>query len=103
MITVVKRDGTTVALPPRSGATILDLCRAADIEELEAVCGGNCSCATCHVYVPDGQGAKFPSLTEDENDLLDASSHRTPQSRLACQLTISSENVDLTIMIAPED
>ena len=66
------------------------------------MCGGNCFCTTCHVYVRDDRGHEFPTLTEDENDLLDGSAHRTGQSRLACQLTIASETVDLTIVVAPQ-
>lgn len=103
MLTVVQRDGTTSTVAVKSGHTVLELCREADVSELEAVCGGNCSCATCHVYVRSADGAELPPMTEDENDLLDGSSHRTESSRLACQLMIAGANADLTIVVAPED
>lgn len=42
-------------------------------------------------------------MTENENDLLDGSAHRTGQSRLACQLVVSRGHAELVIGIAPEE
>jgi 2Fe-2S ferredoxin len=44
------------------------------------------SCATCHVYVDEAWLAKSGHPDEDEEDLLDASDDRRPNSRLSCQI-----------------
>lgn len=103
MITIVLRDGTTKSVEARLGATVLDICRDADISEIEAVCGGNCSCATCHVYLKSADGTVFSERTEDEEDLLSFSSHLTDESRLACQLILQNRGAEFTVVIAPED
>ena len=103
MITIVLRDGTTKSVGARAGATVLEICKDADISEIEAVCGGNCSCATCHVYVKSADRDVFSQRTEDEEDLLSFSSHCTDESRLACQLILPDMNSEFTVVIAPED
>jgi 2Fe-2S ferredoxin len=42
-------------------------------------------------------------MNEDENDLLDASSHRTSSSRLSCQIAFGAALDGLRVTIAPED
>ena len=66
-----------------------------------ALCGGCCSCATCHVYVADGFDAGKAGA--DEDDLLDSSDHKTPASRLSCQIAFTSALDGLKVTIAPED
>lgn len=79
----------------------METLREAGIGEILATCGGMCSCATCHVYV--AQGFDLPPMSEDENDLLDSSDHRQPNSRLSCQLILSDRLDGLALTVAPED
>ena len=58
---------------------------------LLALCGGCCSCATCHVHVDPAFKDKLPPMSEDENDLLDSSEHRIASSRLSCQVPLTPE------------
>jgi 2Fe-2S ferredoxin len=53
--------------------------------------------------VDDSFAAKLPGVSEDENDLLDSSDHRTPLSRLSCQIAFSDALDGLKVTIAPED
>jgi 2Fe-2S ferredoxin len=46
---------------------------------------------------------KLPAMTNDEDDLLDSSDHRTPNSRLSCQIKLSVELDGLKVKIADED
>lgn len=81
----------------------MEIIRDAGIDELLALCGGCCSCATCHIYV-DGEAADaLPEITGDESDLLDGSDHRSDASRLSCQLIYSDAMAGLRVRIAPED
>ncbi len=74
-----------------------------DTDELLALCGGCCSCATCHVYVDAAVADRLPAMSEDENELLDISRHRQPNSRLSCQIPVTPDLDGLGVTIAPED
>lgn len=100
---VVGRNGTAYDVAGEQGLSLMEAMRDAGIDELLALCGGCCSCATCHIYVDGDIAATLPAIGEDENDLLDSLDHRRPESRLACQISysIAFENAEITI--APED
>ena len=86
-----------------SGISVMEVIRDAGFDELLALCGGCCSCATCHVHVDPAWVDYLPPMSDDENDLLDSSDHRFARSRLSCQLRFSDELDGLTLTIAPED
>lgn len=100
-IIVIDRSGSERAIEAEPGLPLMEAIRDHGLDELLALCGGCCSCATCHVFV--GQEAGLPGMSEDENDLLDSSDHRTGQSRLSCQIALTAEMDGLRVTIAPED
>ena len=100
---VVTREGKEMAIEAQTGLSVMEIIRDAGIDELLALCGGCCSCATCHVIVDDEWADKLPPLSEDESDLLDSSDHRTIASRLSCQIPYSATLDGLRLTIAPED
>jgi 2Fe-2S ferredoxin len=102
-VTVVTREGQETTLEASDGLSIMEVIRDAGFDELLALCGGCCSCATCHVYVDEAWADKLPPMSEDENDLLDSSDHRDARSRLSCQLPVSEAVDGLRVTIAPED
>ncbi len=102
-IFVTTRDGNEVALEAKPGMSVMEIIRDGGIDELLALCGGCCSCATCHVYVEDGDAAGLATASNDENDLLDSSDHKTAASRLSCQIAFTAALDGLKVTIAPED
>ncbi len=102
-LTVVTRDGSEQTFEAETGFSVMEAIRGHGIDELLALCGGCCSCATCHVYVDEGFAGALPEIRPDEDDLLDSSDHRQPNSRLSCQLTIGAALDGLRVTIAPED
>jgi len=100
---VVNRAGEEQAVDGDSGLSVMEVIRDSGFDELLALCGGCCSCATCHVYVDPAFADQLPAMTEDENDLLDSSDHRNDTSRLSCQLILSDAVDNLRVTIAPED
>ncbi|WP_176592676.1 2Fe-2S iron-sulfur cluster-binding protein [Sphingobium sp. EM0848] len=100
---VVNRSGEEKAVEGDNGLSVMEIIRDNGFDELLALCGGCCSCATCHVYVDPAFADSLPPVSEDENDLLDSSDHRNETSRLSCQLTFSDALDGLRITIAPED
>ena len=102
-ITVIARDGSRSQVKGIIGASLMESLRDGGIDDIQALCGGCCSCATCHVYVDEDWTAKVGGPGEDESDLLDSSDHREPNSRLSCQIDFTDALSGLKVTIAPED
>jgi ferredoxin, 2Fe-2S len=102
-LVVVTRDGTEHDVEAQSGLSVMEIIRDAGFDELLALCGGCCSCATCHIHVDASFADKVAPMSEDENDLLDSSDHRNESSRLSCQVPFSDALDGLRVTIAQED
>jgi ferredoxin len=102
-LTVTTRNGSAHAVEAEPGVTLMEAIRKAEIYELVALCGGSCSCATCHVFVESGPDAVMQPESEDEDDLLDSSDHRRANSRLSCQIVLADGLEGLSVQIAPEN
>ena len=102
-LTVVNREGEERTVETASGVSVMEAIRDNGFDELLALCGGCCSCATCHVHVDPAFADVVPPISEDENDLLDSSAHRNATSRLSCQLPFSDALDGLKVTIAEED
>lgn len=102
-LTVITRSGAEKVLDAHSGVSLMEALRNHGIDEIQAICGGCCSCATCHVYVDDNWLAKLPPVSDAENDLLDCSTHRRSNSRLGCQIPFDESLSELRLTVAPED
>ena len=100
---VTNRAGQEIAVEATSGLSVMENIRDNGFDELLALCGGCCSCATCHVHVDPDDIARLEPMDEDENDLLESSDHRTEFSRLSCQIPMSEALDGLKVTIAPED
>jgi len=102
-LTVVNRDGEESTIEVEDGLTVMEAIRDNGFDELLALCGGCCSCATCHIHVDAGATDKLPEMSEDEDDLLESSDHRNECSRLSCQIPFTADLDGLKVTIAPED
>ncbi|MFT4056808.1 MAG: 2Fe-2S iron-sulfur cluster-binding protein [Novosphingobium sp.] len=100
---VVTRSGDETAIDAREGTSVMEAIRDNGVDELLALCGGCCSCATCHVFVDAEWADKAGKPGEDEDDLLDSSDYRTDLSRLSCQIAMTPALDGLRVTIAPED
>ena len=101
-IEVKLRDGTLKSISTSDGAVLMEALRDSGIDEVLAQCGGQRSCATCHVYVDDEFTALMTTMSEDEDDLLESSDHRTAFSRLSCQIIVTPQMDGMKVQIAPE-
>lgn len=101
-ITIINRAGEEKTIAAANGLSLMEVIRDDGFDELLALCGGCCSCATCHVHV-EGDISVTGSPSADEDDLLDSSEHRNESSRLSCQIVVSDALEGLRVRIAPED
>jgi 2Fe-2S ferredoxin len=102
-LTVVTREGDESTVDGDAGLSVMEVIRDHGFDELLALCGGCCSCATCHIHVDPAFAGLLPPMSEDENDLLDSSDNRDETSRLSCQIIFSDALDGLRVTIAPED
>lgn len=100
---VVDRSGDGKTIDAREGNSVMEAIRDNGFDELLALCGGCCSCATCHVVVDEDWRGLVGAASGDEDDLLDSSDHRTAGSRLSCQIIMTADLDGLRVAIAPED
>lgn len=77
------------------------------LRELEygvaAICGGTCSCATCHVYIAPEWLTRLPRRISDERELIQELQHRQQTSRLSCQVRLAQDLDGMQVTLAPEE
>lgn len=86
----------------REGDRLMEVLREYDWG-VAAICGGMCSCGTCHVYVDDAWRGRFPERDIDEEELVELLEYSREDSRLSCQLNLAAEHDGLRVTLAPEE
>ena len=102
-IVVVNQAGVETEVDAAEGCTLMEVIRDNGFGEMLALCGGCCSCATCHVHIEADYFGKLAAVSEDENDLLDSSDRRSEFSRLSCQVPVTAAMEGMRVAIAQED
>jgi 2Fe-2S ferredoxin len=101
-ILLTDREGGTHDVVGEAGMKLMEAIRDID-NSVEAICGGLCSCATCHVYVDPDWLAKLRPIDDDEDDLLDSLEGRRDNSRLSCQIELVPELDGIAVTVGPEE
>lgn len=101
-ITVTDRDGGVHRVDAREGVSLMETLRELEYG-VAAICGGMCSCATCHVYVDADWRDRLPEPQSDERELVSELLHRRESSRLSCQVSLSDALDGLRVTVAPEE
>jgi 2Fe-2S ferredoxin len=81
----------------------MEVLRDGHCEEMLALCGGCCTCSTCHVWVEGGFFEALPAMSEQEADLLALAGHRRDNSRLSCQIRLSDALDGIRVTMPPQD
>ena len=96
-------DGQQRTLEGEAGYAVMETLRDNDTGVL-ALCGGACSCATCHVFIDDAWQSRIPTPADDELALLEeAEGYREGTSRLSCQIELTDDLDGLVLEVAPEE
>jgi 2Fe-2S ferredoxin len=102
-IHVTDRSGTAHTVQVDNGLTLMEPLRELD-DGIEALCGGMCSCATCHVFITPEWFSKLTAVHSDEQELLESTENfRSGQSRLACQVKVTDAINGIRLTVAPEE
>jgi len=101
-IYAVDRDGTQYLLKGRERASLKDILKQGGLS-LEALCGGSCLCATCHVYIDSAWLDKLLPPTELETGTLEDEGEQVQSnSRLSCQIQWHDGLDGIRLTVAPE-
>ena len=99
-VTYVGQDGTENEIEVPEGWTLMQAAVRNGVDGIEGECGGSCACATCHVYVDEASLDKLPPASDAEEQMLTTTAaERLPNSRLGCQIKMTSALDGLVVRI----
>jgi 2Fe-2S ferredoxin len=102
-LVVTDKDGREVEVDARPGVSIMENIRPLP-RSVEAVCGGMCACATCHVYVDPDWASKLPRRSYEEQVMLEGRmTFDAARSRLSCQIVVREAFDGLRLIVAPDE
>lgn len=97
------REGNEQVLEAAPGGTLMETLRDEGMG-VEAICGGQCACATCHCLIDEDWFNKLDAPDGDETELLEyLESYDAGRSRLTCQITLSDALDGISLTVAPEE
>ena len=89
-ITYIEHDGASHAVDVEDGMSLMEGAVTNGVPGIDGDCGGNCACATCHVYVDPAWADRTGVRTDMETAMLEFAEGVTLDSRLCCQITASA-------------
>jgi 2Fe-2S ferredoxin len=100
-ITVIDREGQQHQLiaPTDMNMNLMEVCKSYELP-VKGTCGGMAMCASCHCYIDSDH--LLNEASEDEEDMLDQAFFVENNSRLGCQIFMSSHLEGLKVTLAPE-
>jgi len=98
-ITFITQEGEKVTLEGDSGS-VMQLAVQHGVKGIDGDCGGVCSCATCHVHVPENFMEVTGKATDVETFMLELEENVSENSRLSCQLKISDALDGIELQVA---
>lgn len=93
----IAHDGNRSEIDAPDGVSLMSVAVNNGVAGIDGDCGGQCACATCHVFVDGEWGAILPPPSTMESEMLGFAAETTPQSRLACQIHMSASLDGLTV------
>lgn len=100
-ITFIEHDGAEHDVEIETGQSLMQLATDNAVPGIDADCGGECACGTCHVIVNREWFAKTGGIDDNEQQMLEMTPEQAETSRLACQITVS-EALDGMVVRLPE-
>ena len=100
-ITFIEHDGTEHKVDLEEGKSLMQIAMDNGVPGVDADCGGECACGTCHVIVDANWMASTGSVSDEEQQMLDMTPEQADSSRLSCQIQTTSE-MDGMVVRLPE-
>ncbi len=90
-ITFIEHTNTEHEVEIENGKSLMQLAMDNGIPGIDADCGGECACGTCHVIVANEWLKQTGDVSDDESQMLDMTPDKQEASRLSCQVTVTDE------------
>lgn len=100
-ITFIEHDGSEHKVDIEEGRSLMQMALDNSVPGVDADCGGECACGTCHVIVDKDWIATVGNASDVEIQMLDMTPDKAGTSRLACQIPMTEE-LDGLIVRIPE-
>jgi ferredoxin, 2Fe-2S len=100
-VTYIEYNGTEHPVEVPIGLSVMRGAVNNNVPGIDADCGGECACATCHVYVDESWRDRTGEPSPMEEDMLDFGYDVRPTSRLSCQIKVTDE-LDGLVVRVPE-
>ena len=100
-VTYIEHNGTAHEVELEEGLSVMRGAVDNGVPGIDADCGGECACATCHVFVEEPWLEKTGEPSEQEASMLSFAATAQPNSRLSCQI-IMSPALDGMVVRLPE-
>lgn len=88
-ITFIQPDGEEKTVTVEPGFTLMEAALFNGVDGIQGLCGGVCSCATCHIALDADVLAKIAEATDGEAEMLELLDDHVATSRLGCQISAS--------------
>jgi 2Fe-2S ferredoxin len=100
-IVFIEHDGQTHDVDLVAGKTLMQIAVDNNIPGIDADCGGECACGTCHVILEQQWLAAAGKAEADELQMLEMTPERSSTSRLSCRVQIT-DAMDGMVVHLPE-
>ena len=98
-VTFIQPDGSAQTVEIALGWSVMEGAVRNLVPGIDADCGGACACATCHVHVDPAWVSALPPKSDMEEAMLDFAQELKPESRLSCQLRVTSDMDGLVVRV----
>ena len=100
-IPFIEHDGAEHAVEIEPGKSLMQIAMNNGVPGIDADCGGEAACGTCHVIVDGDWIAATGKASDEELQMLDMTPDRAVTSRLSCQI-IATDAMDGLVARLPE-
>ena len=98
-ITFIEHNGNQHEVDIEEGSSLMQVAMDNSVPGVDADCGGECACGTCHVIVDKAWVSVIGDATEVENQMLDMTPEKAETSRLSCQITATDAMNGMVVRI----
>jgi ferredoxin, 2Fe-2S len=100
-ITYIEHSGAAHTVDVEVDMTLMEGATLNMVPGVEGQCGGICSCATCHCYMPEEWAEQVPAPSLGERNMLSTAKYQRDNSRLGCQVRVTAA-MDGMVVHLPE-
>ena len=100
-VTFIAHSGQQTTVHAPAGVSLMQAAVDNNVAGIDGDCGGQCACATCHVFITAPWATLTGPRTAHEDEMLNFAAELQDNSRLACQIPLT-DALDGLVVTMPE-